>query len=288
MIRHRQIKKLDPRFVKEKLETFFIEDRTDQDLTTLFFVNPNTAVQANLVAKESLVFAGREIVQQGFYNCSIKSCKNDGEALKKGEIISQIAGPIQTILSNERVVLNMLQRLSGIASKAKELVQYTEPKGIQLLDTRKTTPGLREFEKFAVHIGGGTNHRGNLSESIMIKDNHLIDNINISEATKEAKQKHLNIDIEIEVDTREQLEEALNSSATSILLDNFKPNQLKEIIAYIRSHPKGGNKYIELSGGITEKTLKDFCILGINGISMGALTHHIKSKDISLDIQECK
>ena len=288
MKRHRQIKKLEPRFVKEKLETFFIEDCTDQDLTTMFFVNSNTMVQANLVAKENLIFAGREIVQQGFSNCFIKTCRNDGEALKKHEIIAQIAGPIQTILSNERVILNMLQRLSGIASKTKELVKHTKPKGIQLLDTRKTTPGLREFEKFAIYIGGGTNHRSNLSESIMIKDNHLTDNINIVEATKKAKQKHLNIDIEIEVDTREQLEDALNSSATSILLDNFKPGKLKEIIAYIRSHPKGENKYIELSGGITETTLKDFCISGINGISMGALTHHIKSKDISLDIQPHK
>jgi len=285
MIRHRQIKKLDPLLVKEKLEGFFIEDQTHKDLTTLFFTNSSTTVQANLVAKEKLIFAGKEIIQQGFPNCLIDKCKDDGEELSEHEVIAQIKGPIQIILSNERVVLNLLQRLSGIASKTKELVQHTEAQSIQLLDTRKTTPGLREFEKFAVCMGGGTNHRSSLSESIMIKDNHLVGNINIIDATKEAKQKHQNTDIEIEVDTTEQLDVALNSSATSVLLDNFKPEKLKKIITYIRSHPKGSNKYIELSGGITEKTLKKFCILGVNGISMGALTHHIKSKDISLDIQ---
>ena len=288
MIRHQQIKKLKPSFVKEKLKDFFIEDQTHKDLTTLFFTNSSATVRANLVAKEKLIFAGKEIIQQGFSNCSIKTCRNDGEELNEHEVIAQIKGPVQIVLSNERVILNLLQRLSGIASKTKKLVQHTEPQSIQLLDTRKTTPGLREFEKFAVSVGGGINHRNNLSESIMIKDNHLIDNINIIEKTKEAKQKYKNIDIEIEVDTTEQLEVALNSSATSILLDNFKPEKLKKIITYIRSHPKGKNKYIELSGGITERTLQDFCILGVNGISMGALTHHIKSKDISLDIQECK
>ncbi|MBI64716.1 MAG: nicotinate-nucleotide diphosphorylase (carboxylating) [Candidatus Marinimicrobia bacterium] len=288
MIRHRQIKRLDPQFVKEKLENFFIEDQAHKDLTTLFFTKSRATVQANLVAKEKLIFAGREIIQQGFSNCLIETCKKDGEALEEHEIIAEIKGPFQAILSRERVVLNLLQRLSGIASKTKKLVQYTKPQNIQLLDTRKTTPGLREFEKFAVCVGGGTNHRNDLSESMMIKDNHLIENINIIKTTKEAKQKHQNTDIEIEVDTIEQLEVALNSSATSILLDNFKPKKIKKLIEHIRAHPKGNNKYIEISGGITEKKLKDFCIFGINGISMGALTHHIKSKDISLEIQEYK
>jgi len=186
------------------------------------------------------------------------------------------------------VVLNLLQRLSGITSKTKVMTQITKPYNIQLLDTRKTTPGLRFFEKFAVYIGGGTNHRYSLKDAIMIKDNHLAglnNNHDILKIVDKLNKTYNDIDIELEVDTREQLDTALESNVTSILLDNFRPKQIQEIISYIRSHPKGTSKYIELSGGIIEETLESYCIAGVNGISMGCLTHNITSKDISLDLK---
>ena len=141
------------------------------------------------------------------------------------------------------------------------------------------------FEKFAVAVGGGTNHRFSLEDAVMIKDNHLVGSPDIIQTVAKAKQENPGKDIQLEVDTKDQLEIALESDATSLLLDNFQPQNLPDVIQRIRSHNKGQNIYIELSGGITEDTLSDFCIQGVNGISMGALTHNIKSKDIGLDIK---
>ena len=146
-------------------------------------------------------------------------------------------------------------------------------------------PGLRIFEKEAVLHGGGQTHRLRLDDAILIKDNHLIGNPDIIQIVNKAKAGNPKAEIQIEVDTKEQLEIVLDSEATSILLDNFSPKSLSKIIAYIRSHPKGRDLYIEVSGGITSSTVVDFCIEGVNGISMGALTHNIKSKDISLYIK---
>ena len=190
-----------------------------------------------------------------------------------------------TILKKERVVLNLIQRLCGIASKVNQLSRQTRPYDIELLDTRKTTPGLRMFEKFAVAVGGGTNHRFSLKDAVMIKDNHLAGSPDIIHTVAKAKKENPNKDIQLEVDTQEQLKFALESEATSLLLDNFKPQILPDVIEHIRSHSKGEDIYIELSGGITEETLSNFCIKGVNGISMGALTHNITSKDIGLDIK---
>ena len=288
MIRHTQYKSLNPPQVKAMLEEFFKEDNVSKDITTTITQIKNQDVQAVIYAKEKMVFAGREIITQAFNNCRILRIENDGEHILKGQSIAVIQGPIRTILTKERVVLNLLQRLSGIASKTNNLIKITAPHNIQLLDTRKTTPGLRMFEKFAVYIGGGTNHRSSLSDAIMIKDNHLTGNLDILLATQAAHKKHPNKDIQLEVDNREQLDIALESSATSLLLDNFKPDKLGKIVNYIRAHKNGGFLYIELSGGITEHTLEQYCIEGINGISMGGLTHNVKSMDISLDIQEIK
>ena len=235
-----------------------------------------------------MVFAGREIITQAFNNCRILRIENDGEHILQGQSIAVIHGPIRTILNKERVVLNLLQRLSGIASKTKRLIKIMAPHNIQLLDTRKTTPGLRMFEKFAVYVGGGTNHRNSLSDAIMIKDNHRIGKLDVLLTTKTAKKNYPNKDLQLEVDNREQLDVALKSSADSILLDNFKSDKLEGLVNYIRSHKNGSFLYIELSGGITEQTLAQYCIEGINGISMGSLTHNVKSVDISLDIQEIK
>jgi len=286
MARHKQHKTLDPEFVATKLEEFFSEDNAQQDITTLSTQKQNQRVEAVFITKEELVFAGREIIRQAFCDCKIKFLENDGARVKNGSILANLTGPINTILKKERVVLNLLQRLCGITTTTNRIARALKPHGIELLDTRKTTPGLREFEKFAVCIGGGVNHRFSLSDAVMIKDNHLIGNPDIMQTTKEARAKNPDKDIEVEIDTTEQLEDALNSDATSILLDNFSPETLQETLSYIRAHPKGKQVYVELSGGITKDTIANYCIRGVNGISMGVLTHNIKSKDINLELKE--
>ena len=285
MTRFKQYTTLDPEFVSNKLADFFAEDNIKNDITTLATQTEKRQVKGVFIAKESLVFAGQEIIKQGFSDCVIDDIVDDGTWLDQGDIIATMHGDIDKMLQKERVVLNLIQRLSGIASTTKELADITNRHNIELLDTRKTTPGLRLFEKFAVTIGGGTNHRFSLKDAVMIKDNHLIGNLDILQAVSKSKQDNPTKDIQIEVDTKDQLDIVLQSEADSILLDNFKPETLPDIIQRIRSYTRGKNIYIELSGGITADTLANFCIKGVDGISMGALTHNIKSKDISLDIK---
>ena len=285
MIRHKQQSTLDPKHVKAKLDAFFQEDNIENDITTKATQKSNTTVQAFFIAKEDLIFAGKEIIIQAFDGCSLNQIQEDGAQIKKGEPLAMLSGPINNILKKERVVLNLLQRLSGIASTTQELAKIAAPYNIQLLDTRKTTPGLRAFEKFAVFIGGGTNHRFSLKDSVIIKDNHLIGSPNIIDVVKKAQRENPDTDIQIEVDTMEQLETALQSKTTAIMLDNFSPKEIPKAIETIQQSERGENIYIELSGGINKENLKDYCIKGVHGISMGALTHNIKSKDISLDLK---
>ena len=285
MIRHAQVESLDLDYINKKLDQFFKEDNIEQDITTLSTQKKDKQVQAFFIAKEDLVFVGRDIIVQGLSECMVNQIQEDGAFVKQGEPIAVLSGPIETILRKERVILNLIQRLSGVASKTQELVEKIKEFNIQLLDTRKTTPGLREFEKYAVCVGGGTNHRFSLKDAVMIKDNHLIGNSDFQNSVNNAFDKNPDKDIQIEVDTKEQLEQALMTKATSILLDNFDPKILPKTIEYIRSHEKGQSVYIELSGGINSDNIHHFCVKGVNGISMGALTHNIKSKDISLDLK---
>ena len=285
MIRHRQITKLNPDFVEEKLQEFFNEDNISEDITTNTTQQTNKVVEAHFTAREDMIFAGREIIIQGFKDCKIQAAKDDGYSLSQGEKIAELSGFADVILKKERVILNLLQRLSGVATTTNRLSKKLEEHHIQLLDTRKTTPGLREFEKFAVSVGGGINHRFSLRDAVMIKDNHLIGSHSLKDAVAKAAAQNPNVDIEVEVDTAEQLNEALETQATSILLDNFLPESLPETIRRIRSHKNGKNIYIELSGGINSGNIDQYCIKGVDGISMGALTHNIKSKDIGLDIK---
>ena len=286
MIRHYQHKTLNPQLVYRKLEEFFKEDNIDFDITTISTQANMQKTVCHFTAKEDMVFAGKEIIIQAFIkNCSIRSIIRDGLKVKKGGVIASLVGPIDTILQKERVVLNLIQRLSGIATTTKKLAEKLEPHNIQLLDTRKTTPGLRVFEKFAVCIGGGINHRLSLKEAVMIKDNHLIGNPNIKDAVAKALSANPDKDIQIEVDTVKQLQVALETMATSVLLDNFNPKDLPEAIEFIRSSKRGDQIYIELSGGINKSNIEQYCIAGVDGISMGALTHNIQSKDIGLDLK---
>jgi nicotinate-nucleotide pyrophosphorylase (carboxylating) len=283
MIRHEQITRLDKNYINNKLEQFFLEDNIFEDITTTSTQNENNHVEAIFLAKEDLLFVGKEIILQGLKKCIFKNIVEDGTYLKKGSQIAVLSGPIVEILKKERVILNLIQRLSGIASTTQKLVRKTEKFGIQLLDTRKTTPGLRRFEKYAVFIGGGTNHRYSLKDSVMIKDNHLIGNSSFQESVDKALAKNPNKDIQVEVDNSNQLREVLKTKATSILLDNFHPRSLAQAISIIREKKK--KIYIELSGGINMSNINSYCVDGVDGISMGALTHNIKSKDISLDLK---
>ena len=283
MIRHEQITSLDKDYINNKLEQFFLEDNIFEDITTTSTQNENNHAEAIFLAKEDLLFVGKQIILQGLKKCIFKNIVEDGTYLKKGSQIAVLSGPIVEILKKERVILNLVQRLSGIASTTQKLVKKTEKFGIQLLDTRKTTPGLRRFEKYAVFIGGGTNHRYSLKDSVMIKDNHLIGNSSFQESVDRALAKNPNKDIQVEVDNSDQLREALKTKVTSILLDNFHPRSLAQAISMIRKKKK--KIYIELSGGINISNIKSYCVDGVDGISMGALTHNIKSKDISLDLK---
>ncbi len=286
MIRHYQHNTLDPQMVFRKLEEFFKEDNVGFDITTISTQTNMKKTTCQFIAKEDMVFAGKEIIIQAFIkSCSIDSIILDGLKVKKGTVIASLAGPIDTILQKERVVLNLIQRLSGIASTTRTLSEKLQPYKIQLLDTRKTTPGLRVFEKFAVCIGGGINHRFSLKEAVMIKDNHLIGNPNIKDAVAKALSANPDKDIQIEVDTVDQLHVALETMATSILLDNFNPEDLPEAIEIIRSSKRRNQTYIELSGGINKNNIEQYCVAGVDGISMGALTHNVQSKDISLDLK---
>ncbi|MAV93314.1 MAG: nicotinate-nucleotide diphosphorylase (carboxylating) [Candidatus Marinimicrobia bacterium] len=283
MIRHEQVASLDKDYINKKLEQFFIEDNIFDDITTISTQNKNNQTEAVFLAKEDLLFVGKQIILQGFKKCVFKHAAEDGTYLKKGSQIAVLSGPIVEILKKERVILNLIQRLSGIASTTQKLVKKTEKFGIQLLDTRKTTPGLRRFEKYAVFVGGGTNHRYSLKDSVMIKDNHLIGNSSFQESVDKAFAKNPNKDIQVEVDSSKQLREVLKTKATSILLDNFHPKSINQAIGMIKEKKK--KIYIELSGGINMSNIDSYCIDGVDGISMGALTHNIKSKDISLDLK---
>ena len=285
MIRHEQITTLDKDYINKKLEQFFIEDRVFEDITTISTQNKNKHAEAVFLAKEDLLFVGKQIILQGFKKCIFKYIVEDGAYVKKGDQIAALSGPIIEILKKERVVLNLIQRLSGIGSTTRKLVKKTGKLGIQLLDTRKTTPGLRRFEKYAVFVGGGTNHRYSLKDSVMIKDNHLIGNSNFKESVDKALKKNPNKDIQVEVDSNKQLGEVLKTKVTSILLDNFQPKSIDRAISMIRKKEKDKKIYIELSGGINMSNIDSYCIRGVDGISMGALTHNIKSKDISLDLK---
>jgi nicotinate-nucleotide pyrophosphorylase (carboxylating) len=209
--------------------------------------------------------------------------KSDGEVAEPGEILGTVHGPAQIILSCERVMLNLIQRLCGIASSSRKYVQLANAYNVKIMDTRKTTPGLRLFEKYAVASGGAYNHRLNLSEGILIKDNHLSSTRSVSDALKTMKGLNPHLPVELEVDNMDQICEALIIGVDGFLLDNMSPDLIKEAVAIIRNSDRGGDIFIEASGGITDENIVSYLGTGINAISVGAMTHSATSKDINLE-----
>lgn len=264
------------------------EDLGDGDITSRCFIPEGLRASCRIVAKEPAVLAGADVAAEVFRQISpdieIAALKNDGDKLAPGDAALTARGPARALLAAERTALNFLQRLSGIATLTRRFVHAVEGTGAAILDTRKTTPGLREFERLAVCAGGGTNHRFGLFDQVLAKDNHLAvtgDADGIQRAIDEALRLKPGIAIEIEADTLDQVRMLCGLRGVDvILLDNMAPDQLREAAA-IR-----GNKPIalEASGGVTLETVRAIAATGVERISVGALTHSARAVDLSMEI----
>ena len=284
MIEYLQNNFLPEKFILTKLDEYWKEDFPDWDITTNSIIDRDIIITALIQSVEKLVFVGEQIIPHCFgKECIVDIKIKDGEFVDKNSIIGTIKGPAYIILEKERVMLNLIQRLSGIASQTQEYVQIVKNHNIKILDTRKTTPGLRLFEKYAVSIGGGFNHRLDLSKGILIKDNHILSLGSITKAIESIKKNNPSLPIELEVDTLKQIKEALKMSINGFLLDNMNPKKVKKAVEIIRADKAGKKIFIEVSGGITKNNLYSYVNTGINAISVGAITHSAISKDIKLE-----
>lgn len=286
MIEYPQYRALPADYIKTKFAEFIAEDAPNGDLTANATINEKTVVNAYIASKSELVFAGEQIIKTIFANSyNLKVNVNDGDKLTPGVIIAEFIGNARQILLYERVTLNLLQRLSGIASLTSKYAELAKPYDVKILDTRKTTPGLRLFEKYAVTCGGGYNHRLNLSEGILIKDNHIQAAGSVSQAIISAKANSQGKHVEIEVDTIEQIHEAMKIVPDGFLLDNMNRELTLEAVRIIRSHSGGNAIFIESSGGINLSNITDYLDTGINAISIGALTHSAVAADIHMEFE---
>ncbi len=267
-----------------QLEQFFLEDIGERDTTSELIFGDEEQGELVFIAKENGIFCGEEIIRTGFSlldnNVVIDLEVRDGERFKKGQKLVTITGQVTTLLKGERVVLNLVQRMSGISTRTKEAVNILDSTFTRIVDTRKTTPGLRMLEKYAVRCGGGFNHRFGLYDGVMIKDNHIAFAGSISKAVEKVKSNlgHM-VKIEVEIESREQLLEAIEAGADVIMFDNRTPDEIKEWITLV---PNG--IVTEASGGITLENLDKYKHTGVDVISLGFLTHTIQSIDISAKV----
>ena len=258
------------------------EDITSEDVSTNAVMPTATRGTVDLIAKEDGVVAGLEIYARVFKILDEKTeielhCK-DGDEVKKGEPMATVTGDIRVLLSGERVALNYLQRMSGIATYTRQVAKLLEGSNVTLLDTRKTTPNCRVFEKYAVRVGGGHNHRYNLSDGVLLKDNHIGAAGSVAKAVKMAKAYAPFVrKIEIEVETLDQVKEAVEAGADIIMLDNMTPEVMKQAVELI-----DGRAQTECSGNITKENIQKIREIGVDFVSSGALTHSAPILDISM------
>ena len=258
------------------------EDITSEDVSTNAVMPTATKGTVDLIAKEDGVIAGLDIYARVFTILDEKTeidfhCK-DGDEVKKGELMATVTGDIRVLLSGERVALNYLQRMSGIATYTRQVAKLLEGSKVTLLDTRKTTPNCRVFEKYAVRVGGGCNHRYNLSDGVLLKDNHIGAAGSVTKAIQMAKAYAPFVrKIEIEVETLEQVKEAVEAGADIIMLDNMTPEVMKQAVELIN-----GRAQTDCSGNITKENIQKIREIGVDFVSSGALTHSAPILDISM------
>ncbi|HEU5124439.1 MAG TPA: carboxylating nicotinate-nucleotide diphosphorylase [Verrucomicrobiae bacterium] len=281
---------LNPEEVRRAVQLALAEDVGSGDVTTLATVPEAAQFTVVMRAREPLVVAGLALAEATFRELSdqlsVQTVARDSQRLQDGETLLRISGPARAILTAERVALNFVQRLSGIATLTAQFVDAIHGTSARILDTRKTTPGWRRLEKYAVHCGGGTNHRFGLFDLILIKDNHLAALRDaqpnaVAAAVKQARAAYPEIKVEVEADTLDQVDQAVEAGADFVLLDNMTLVQLRLAVQKCK-----GKSDTEASGGVTLASVRGIAETGVDFISVGALTHSARAVDIGLDFEE--
>ncbi|OAJ72761.1 nicotinate-nucleotide pyrophosphorylase [Brevibacillus sp. SKDU10] len=276
------------RELQRKIEEWLFEDVGHGDITTMTTIPADEKGTGILYAKKPGLIAGLDIAEQVFHTVdhelSFQRFVTEGSQVQKGDVIAEVTGSVQAILTGERLALNLLQRLSGIATCTQLFVKEISHTQARIVDTRKTTPGLRLLEKYAVRVGGGHNHRFALYDAVMIKDNHSKGAGGIKEAVRKAREAipHT-MKIEVEAESLMQVHEALEAGADIIMLDNMSCDMMREAVQII-----SGKAIIEASGGVTLETVRGIAETGVDVISVGGLTHSVAALDISLDLNQRK
>ncbi len=276
--------KLDKLYIHDTIMNALKEDMPLGDITTDNIISEEEVSKAEFLAKQDAVIAGLDITKYVFeildINIVFKALVKDGDKVKKGDIIAEVSGSTSALLKGERTALNFLQRLSAIATMTERYVIKVQGLPVKIADTRKTTPGLRLLEKYAVSAGGGSNHRFSLSDGVLIKDNHIAAAGGITKAVERVRGciPHT-VKIEVEVESMEEVQEALDCKADIIMLDNMTTQQMAEAVSLINKRA-----LVEASGNMTEETIYEVALTGVDIISIGKLTHSANSIDISMNI----
>lgn len=274
--------------VQEVVDRALVEDAAWNDVTTAALIQPGTSGQASVLVKEAGVLAGLGVARLVFHrvdpSLQFKESVPDGARVHSGEVVATVVGSKSCLMRGERVALNFLQRLSGVATLTAQYVAAVKGAKARIVDTRKTTPGLRLLEKYAVRVGGGFNHRMNLADGVLIKDNHLAalraQGVGMRETIEKARrQAPHTLKIEVEVTSYGQAAEAIEAGADALLLDNMLPAEMRRVVQLA-----GGRLLLEASGGITLANVREVAETGVDIISIGALTHSVKALDISLEL----
>lgn len=274
---------LEPWQIEALVERFLDEDIGRGDRTTEAVVPDDLTGRARIEARGPGVIAGLDVARVCFSSLAEVSWEpelSDGDRVEAGDVVVRIRGPLRAILTGERTALNLLQRLSGIATMTRRYADAVAGTPAQVVDTRKTTPGLRVLEKYAVRVGGGSNHRAGLDDGILIKDNHIAaaGSVTVAVSRALADVPH-GLKVEVEVQDLDQLDEALAAGAEAILLDNMAPEMVRDAVTRA-----GGKALLEASGGITLETIAEYAKTGVDLISVGALTHSVRAVDLSLEV----
>jgi nicotinate-nucleotide pyrophosphorylase (carboxylating) len=280
---------LDPALMRAEVRRFLAEDVGSGDITTRITLPPGALARGRILARQACVVAGLDVARAVFRELDpavvFTAAVADGDCAPAGAAVARLEGPAAAILTGERTALNLLQRLSGVATITRRYVDAVAGTGVSISDTRKTTPGLRFFEKYAVHAGGGRNHRIGLFDAALVKDNHLVAAGGLPAALAAIGRAEPGVPVQVEVDALEQLAVALDHGVRAVLLDNMTPDTVRAAVRLVRASRGGAACWIEASGGITLDNVRAYAEAGVDTISVGALTHSAPAVDLALDFE---